>query len=280
MQFRAAGYPAGRMRARYASEMAFLPWIAACLCCRGDRGDCRPSCIRPTRSSGRRGASRTKWRRFAAWRSSPRSSPVRPSRRGGARVHRREIAKAPKMEHYWDVDENGGRCIAVPTSSPRENLRPTRWISRPAPTTPTPHFLPVPQIWPRWNSAVIFAHELYHGFQDQHFDLKTYLLDVALEPGANADLVQARQRRGRRRGDLRRYYLPGSAWRGSAVRRASRSPRSSPPGRLESGQVGGGARGSVARRQRCARNCSRPSRRASDCQASCSKLSWVPTSMA
>ncbi len=103
-----------------------------------------------------------------------------------------EMDKAPKVERYWDVARMLGVYRGPDREAPERIFAQLFSFAAGAYDAHTHRFLLIADL-PEAEQGVIFAHELYHGFQDQHFDLKAYLLDVAIGPGANADQVQARR---------------------------------------------------------------------------------------
>jgi hypothetical protein len=117
---------------------------------------------------------------------------VRPSQQEWRAFIDDEMGKAPKVERYWDVARMVGVYRGPDRDAPEKIFAELVGFAAGAYDAYTHRFLLIADL-PEIEQGVLFAHELYHGFQDQHFDLKTYLLDVALEPGANADLVQARR---------------------------------------------------------------------------------------
>ncbi len=117
---------------------------------------------------------------------------VRPSQEEWRAFIAAEMGKAPKVERYWDVARMVGVYRGPDREAPEKIFAELVGFAPGAYDAHAHRFLLIADL-PEMDQGVIFAHELYHGFQDQHFDLKAYLLDPAIAPGANADQVQARR---------------------------------------------------------------------------------------
>ena len=113
--------------------------------------------------------------------------------RGSARVLRARARESAKDRGLLGRHENARGVSGCRTSRlPKRSIVELSGLAAGAYDTYTAMLLSVRGTG-RERQRLLFAHELYHGLQDQHFDLKRYLLERWLEPGANSDEVLARQ---------------------------------------------------------------------------------------
>lgn len=100
--------------------------------------------------------------------------------------------EAPKFEHFWAIVRTIG-LYRGPDREPLEDLFAyLRGSASGAFDARTDTFHLMKDMDGDFRDLV-FAHELNHGLQHQHFDMQRYLLDPAKDPNANADVVYARQ---------------------------------------------------------------------------------------
>ncbi|MEO8019977.1 MAG: hypothetical protein ABI769_19375 [Pseudomonadota bacterium] len=104
----------------------------------------------------------------------------------------RELAKSPVIEDYWAVVRILGLYRGPDLGPLDEILGNLTSLAAGAYDADTDMLLQFADL-DEWEQRELFVHELYHGLQDQYFDLKGYLLDMARKPGANEDEVLARQ---------------------------------------------------------------------------------------
>jgi len=104
----------------------------------------------------------------------------------------RELAKGPRIEDYWAVMRMLGVYRGPDLAPPEEIYVELTGLAAGAYDTYTSTFFQYEEL-DEYRQRLLFAHELYHGLQDQHFDLKSYLVERWLEPGANSDEILAHQ---------------------------------------------------------------------------------------
>lgn len=104
----------------------------------------------------------------------------------------RELAKAPKIDHYWAVVRMLGLYRGPDLEPPEVILGELSGLAGGAYDVYEDTILVFEDL-DDWDQRVLFAHELYHGLQDQHFDVERYLLDMARRADANGDELLARQ---------------------------------------------------------------------------------------
>lgn len=105
---------------------------------------------------------------------------------------RKEFEKAPKIRNYWDVARMLGLYRGADREPPEEIFA-GLLTNAAAAYDANRHAFMLLMGMNEQDRNVVFAHELYHGFQDQYFDLQRYLLDKSREVDANGDEVLARQ---------------------------------------------------------------------------------------
>lgn len=103
----------------------------------------------------------------------------------------REAAKVPRIEDYWAVMRMLG-LHRGPDLEPLEKIYGDLiGLAAGAYDTDSDTFFQFEDLDP-FEQRLLFAHELYHGLQNQHFDVKRYLVDMARSPDSNGDVVLAR----------------------------------------------------------------------------------------
>ncbi|HEV7609505.1 MAG TPA: hypothetical protein VGO61_19370 [Steroidobacteraceae bacterium] len=103
-----------------------------------------------------------------------------------------EAAKSPKIADYWSVMRTLGLYRGPDLEPPEKILGDLTGFAAGAYDAYTDTFFLFTDLDQQEQNG-LFAHELAHGLQDQHFDLQRYLLDKARQVGANQDEVLARQ---------------------------------------------------------------------------------------
>ena len=103
-----------------------------------------------------------------------------------------ELAKALKVDRYWDVMRMLGLYRGPDLDRPEKIFADAVRFAPGAYDAHQHRFLLMNEL-DEPGLSILFAHELYHGFQDQHFDVKTYLLEMALAPGTSSDEFEARR---------------------------------------------------------------------------------------
>jgi hypothetical protein len=103
-----------------------------------------------------------------------------------------EFEKAPKIRDYWDVVRMLG-IYRGPDREPPEEIVVELLSNAAAAYDANRHAFMLLMDMNEKDRNVVFAHELYHGFQDQYFDLQRYLLEMSRAVDANGDEVLARQ---------------------------------------------------------------------------------------
>lgn len=102
-----------------------------------------------------------------------------------------EIAKMPKIEDYWAVTRMLGLYRGPDLASPEKIHGELAGLAAGAYDSYTDTILQFEDMDEQLR-GLLLVHELYHGLQDQHFDLRRYLMDKARQPGANNDEILAR----------------------------------------------------------------------------------------
>jgi hypothetical protein len=102
-----------------------------------------------------------------------------------------EAAKLPRIEDYWAVMRMLGLHRGPDLASLEKIYGDLIGLAPGAYDTESDTFFQFEDLDP-FEQRLLFAHELYHGLQNQHFDIKGYLVNMALRPDANGDVVLAR----------------------------------------------------------------------------------------
>jgi len=102
-----------------------------------------------------------------------------------------EIAKMPKIEDYWAVVRMVGLYRGPDLEPPEKIYAQLADLVLGAYDEDTDTLFLFDDMDER-EERMLFVHELYHALQDQHFDLKGYLIDRARLETANADEILAR----------------------------------------------------------------------------------------
>jgi hypothetical protein len=105
---------------------------------------------------------------------------------------RQELVKMPQIDHFWAVMRTVGLYRGPDLGAPIEIFGELYSLAGGAYDARADTLLLMTDM----DDAllkVIIAHELYHGLQDQHFNLQRYLLDLAQNANLNADELMARQ---------------------------------------------------------------------------------------
>jgi hypothetical protein len=104
----------------------------------------------------------------------------------------RELAKGPKIEDYWAVMRMLGVYRGPDLALPEKIYTELAGLAAGAYDANTDSLFQFEDLG-ELDQRILFAHELYHGLQDQHFDLQGYYMDMALRLDANNDVLLARQ---------------------------------------------------------------------------------------
>jgi hypothetical protein len=104
----------------------------------------------------------------------------------------RELAKSPTIDDYWAVMRMVGVYRGPDLAPPEEVLGDLANLAAGAYESGTDIVFQFEEL-DEAQQRLLFAHELYHALQDQHFNLQKYLLDPARRRGANNDQVMALQ---------------------------------------------------------------------------------------
>ena len=103
----------------------------------------------------------------------------------------REMRRAPEVEHYWAAMRMLG-VYKGPDLGPRESVVIDMLGFPGAAYDARAGAFLLGAEFKGDHRKVIFAHELQHGLQDQHFDLQRYILDFIQSPDASSDEMLAR----------------------------------------------------------------------------------------
>ena len=103
-----------------------------------------------------------------------------------------ESAKMPKVEDYWAVKRMLGVYRGPDLAPPERIYGELIGLAAGAYDAHTDAFFQFEDL-DEQSQQSLFAHELYHGLQDQYFDLEGYFVDRARLPGVNNDEQLARQ---------------------------------------------------------------------------------------
>jgi len=104
----------------------------------------------------------------------------------------REAAKEPVIEDFWAVKRMLGLYRGPDLAPPEKIYGDLIGLAAGAYDSHTDTFFQFEELDEQLQRS-LFAHELYHGLQDQHFDLQAYFVDRSRMPGANYDELLARQ---------------------------------------------------------------------------------------
>jgi hypothetical protein len=102
-----------------------------------------------------------------------------------------EVAKTPKIPDYWGVVRMLGVYRGPDLEPPEKIFAELSSLAAGAYDAYTDTFFQFDDMGEEEQRMVI-AHELYHGLQDQHFDLKEYLVERSRRSGVNNDQILAR----------------------------------------------------------------------------------------
>jgi hypothetical protein len=102
-----------------------------------------------------------------------------------------EIAKMPKIEDYWAVTRMLGLYRGPDLAPPEKIYGDLAGLAAGAYDSYTDTIFQFEDMDEQLRQLLL-VHELYHGLQDQHFDLRRYLMDKARKPGTNNDEILAR----------------------------------------------------------------------------------------
>jgi hypothetical protein len=102
-----------------------------------------------------------------------------------------EMRRVPEVQHFWPVMRMLG-IYKGPDLGPRENVVADMLGSPGAAYDARVGAFLLGTEFEGDHRKVVFAHELQHGMQDQHFDMQRYMLDFIQSPDASSDEVLAR----------------------------------------------------------------------------------------
>ena len=103
-----------------------------------------------------------------------------------------EIAKTPKIEDFWAVKRMLGVYRGPDLAPPEKIYGDLIGLAAGLYDSYTNTFFQFEDLDEQLQ-RMLFAHELYHGLQDQYFDMQGYLVERARRPGVNNDEILARQ---------------------------------------------------------------------------------------
>jgi hypothetical protein len=103
-----------------------------------------------------------------------------------------EIAKTPKIEDFWAVKRMLGVYRGPDLAPPEKIYGDLIGLAAGLYDSYTNTFFQFEDLDEQLQ-RMLFAHELYHGLQDEYFDMQGYLVERARRPGVNNDEILARQ---------------------------------------------------------------------------------------